>query len=131
MALWGTRMKMVRRAMPVTVSLAVICLVTAVLWYLKVSGDTLHHPVFFYLLPIALLAMLYGSLPAMLATFAATACSAYFFYGPPFSFEVSNSLEIGDLVCFVLLAAIAAKCTRELLRPPAKIPATISRSVRT
>lgn len=124
-------MWLVRRAMPVAVSCAVVCLVTAVLWYLKESGEGLHHPVFFYLLPIALLAMLYGSLPAMLATFAATACSAYFFYDPPYSFEVSNSLEIGDLVCFVILAVIVAKCTRELLRPPAKISTTISRSVRT
>lgn len=124
-------MRMVRRAMPVAVSLGAVCLVTALLWFLKESGAGLHHPVFFYLLPIALLAMLYGSLPAMLATFAATACSAYFFYDPPYSFQVSNTLEIGDLVCFVVLAAIAAKCTRELLRPPAKIPATISRSMRT
>ena len=120
-------MRMVRPAMPVAVSLAVICLVTAVLWYLKVSGGGLHHPVFFYLLPIALLAMLYGSLPALLCTPAATVCSAYFLYDPVYSLHISNSLEIGDLICFLVLAVIGVKCTHELLRPPAKIAATISR----
>jgi K+-sensing histidine kinase KdpD len=124
---WGARMRMVRRAMPVAVSLAAIGLVTAALWYLKVAGGGLRHPVFFYLLPIALLAILYGSLPAIICIFAATACSAYFLYDSVYSFHVSNSLEIGDLVCFVVLALIGVKCTRELLRPPTKIAATISR----
>jgi K+-sensing histidine kinase KdpD len=114
-------MGMVRRAMPVAVSLAAVCLVTAVLWYLKVARDGLHHPVFFYLLPIALLAILYGSLPAIICIFAATICSAYFLYDPVYSFHVSNSLEIGDLICFVVLALIGVKCTRELLRPPANV----------
>jgi K+-sensing histidine kinase KdpD len=117
--------------MPVAVSLAVICLLTAVLWYLKVAGEGLHHPVFFYLLPIALLAILYGTLPAIICTFAATVCAAYLLYDPIYSLHVSNSLEIGDLICFIVLSLIGAKCTRELLRPPADIATAVSRSVRT
>lgn len=110
--------------MPVAVSLAVVCLVTAVLWWLKRVGDGLIHPVFFYLLPIALLAILYGRVPALLCACVATACAAYFLYDPLYSLHIANRLEVGDLVFFVVLALIGVKCTGELLRPPAKIPAT-------
>jgi K+-sensing histidine kinase KdpD len=116
-------MNLVRHTIPIAVSLAVVCLVTAALWYLKAAGD-LRHPVFFYLLPIALLAILYGSVPALLCAGVATASAAYFLYDPLYSFEISNWLEIGDLLFFAVLAVIGVKCTRELLRPPAKAPAT-------
>jgi K+-sensing histidine kinase KdpD len=118
---------MVKRAMPAGVSLAVVCLVTAVLWWLKRAGGDLVHPLFFYLLPIALLAILYGSLPALLCACAATACAAYFLYEPLYSFHVANRLEVGDLVFFLLLALIGVKCAGELLRPPTKLPASRSR----
>ena len=121
---------MIKRAVPVAVSLAVVAVVTVILWCLKLAGDGVHHPVFFYLLPIALLAILYGSVPALLCAPAATACAAYFLYDPVYSFEVSSRLEIGDLVFFAVLALIGVKCTGELLRPPAKVPAIKSRYLR-
>jgi K+-sensing histidine kinase KdpD len=124
------RMRMLRRAIPVAISLAVVSLVTAILWYLKLAGFGLRHPVFFYLLPIALLAMFYGSAPALLCASVATACAAYFLYDPLYSFQVANRLEIGDLICFAVLAVIAVKCTVALLRPRAKMPA-VDRALQT
>jgi K+-sensing histidine kinase KdpD len=112
---------MVKRGVPLAVSLAVAGLTTAILWLLK---DELRHPVFFYLLPIAVLAILYGSFPALLCASVATACAAYFLYAPFHSFRVANRLEVGDLVVFLVLALIGVKCTGELLRPRAKTPAT-------
>jgi len=120
-------MRTMRRVIPVAVSLAVVCAITAVLWYLKQTGDGLRHPVFFYLLPNALLAVLYGALPALLCASAATACAAYFLYDPAFSFQVANPLEIGDLAFFVLLAVIGVKCTGKLLQPLASRPTPKSR----
>jgi K+-sensing histidine kinase KdpD len=116
-----------KQAVPVAVSLAVVSIVTAVLWHLKLAAAGLGHPVFVYLPLVALMAMLYGSLPAWLAAIAATACSAFFLYDPLYSFQVANRLEIGDLVCFALLASIGVKCTGKLLRPQAKISAAKSR----
>jgi K+-sensing histidine kinase KdpD len=120
-------MRMVRRAIPIAISLVVVLLVTAILWYLKLAGFGLHHPVFFYLLPVALLAMFYGGGPALLCALAATTCAAYFLYDPLYSFHVANRLEVGDLICFAVLALIGVKCTGELLRPPAKVP-TVNRA---
>ena len=68
------------------------------------SGIGPQHLVFFYLLPMALVAILYGSLPAMLCAVAATACAAFFLYDPVYSFAVANPVELGELVCFTGLA---------------------------
>jgi K+-sensing histidine kinase KdpD len=115
------------QAVPFAVSLTVVCLVTAILWYVKRSGIGPLHPVFFYLLPLALLTMLYGRLPALVCASVAMLCSAFFLYDPVYSFHVSNRLEVGDLVCFAVLALIGVQCTGELLRPPTNVSAAKSR----
>ena len=120
-------MRFVKGAIPFAVMLAVVAAVTAVLWYCKLAGGGPHHPIFIYLLPIALVAILYGTVPAALCAAAAVMCSAFFLYDPIYSFRVANRLEIGDLVCFTMLALISVKCTVELLRPPAKAPARSAR----
>jgi K+-sensing histidine kinase KdpD len=118
---------MMTRAIPAAVSLTVVSLVTVSLWYFKRAGVGPLHPVFFYLLPVALLTIFCGRLPALLGASLATACSAYFLYDPVYSFQVTNRLEVGDLVCFGVLALIGVHCTSELLRPPAKVPAVKAR----
>ncbi len=102
-------MRLVKGAIPVAVSLAVVAAVTAILWYVKLPRVGPHHPVFFYLLPIALVAVLYGSRPAMLCAVAAICCAAFFLYDPIYSFHVANRLEFGDLVCFAVLALIGGE----------------------
>lgn len=116
-------MWIVKGTVPVAVTLAVVAVVTAILWYVKVTGTGLHHPVFFYLLPIALVAIIYGILPAMLCAVTAIICAAFFLYDPIYSLHVAKTLELGDLVCFAVLALIGVKCTVDLWRPVAKLPA--------
>jgi K+-sensing histidine kinase KdpD len=120
--LWGIDMRIVKGILPFAVTLAIVALVTALLFYGKLAGVGPHHPIFFYLLPIALVALLYGSVPATLFAVAATLCGTYFLYDPIFTFQFDNRLEIGDVICFSVLALMAVKCTFELLRPGAKIP---------
>lgn len=110
-------MHIVKTAVPVTVTLAVVLVVTAILWVVRIESVGPQHLVFFYLLPTALVAVLYGSLPAMLAAVAGTFCAAYFLYDPLYSFSVASRLELGELLCFAGLAVIGAKCTADLLRP--------------
>jgi K+-sensing histidine kinase KdpD len=119
-------MSVVRGAAPVAVALAVVAVLTAILWYAKLAGIGPHHPVFVYLLPIALLALVFGGAPAVLSTIVATLCGAFFLYEPIYSFNIANALEWGDLICFVVLALIGVKCTVELSRPGARIPVTPS-----
>ena len=115
-------MRIVNATVPIAVVLAIIAAVTAILWLVKVEAVGPHHLVFFYLLPTMLVAVLYGSLPAMLCAVAATLCAAYFLYDPLYSFVVVNPLELGELGFFAALAMIGAKCTADLLRPVGKVP---------
>jgi K+-sensing histidine kinase KdpD len=115
-------MWIVKGAVPVAVALAIVSVVTAVLWLIKLDAVGPQHLVFFYLLPTALVAVLYGSLPAMLCAVLATVCAAFFLYDPLYSFHVANPLELGELGCFAGLALIGAKCTAELLRPVTSFP---------
>ena len=114
-------------AAPAAVSLAVVSAVTAVLWYYKLATFGPAHPVFFYLLPIALVMALFGSGPALLGIFTATACADFFLYDPLYSLSISSRVEFGDLACFALLALMGVKCANELFRPAAKTPASKSR----
>ena len=65
------------------------------------------------MLPIGVVMLLYGSLPALLAVFTAAACADYFLYDPIYTFNISSRVEFGDLACFSLLALIGVKCASE------------------
>lgn len=108
-------MGILRRATPIAVMLVIVSAVTAVLWFVRTSGP--QHLVFFYLLPIALVATLYGSSLAMLYGIAATVCAAFFLYDPLYSFYVTSPLDVGELIWFVGLALIGGKCAADLLQP--------------
>jgi K+-sensing histidine kinase KdpD len=110
-------MGILSRAVPVTVMLAVVASITAVLWFIRISVVGPQHLVFFYLLPIALVATLYGSIAAMLSGIAAALCATFFLYDPLYSFYVRSPLDVGELVCFVGLSLIGAKCAADLLQP--------------
>jgi K+-sensing histidine kinase KdpD len=103
--------------MPVAVVIAVVAIVTAILWLARISAVGPQHLVFFYLLPIALVATLYGNPLAMLYGITATLCAAFFLYEPLYSFYVTSPLDIGELAWFVDLALIGAKCAADLLQP--------------
>ena len=62
-------MSVLKGAVSVAVTLAVVSAVTAVLWYFKLATVGPEHPVFFYLLPIGVVMLLYGSRPALARRF--------------------------------------------------------------
>ncbi len=113
-------MSIVARAVPATVSLAVVLGVTAILWWLKLTSVNLHDPVFFYALPVTVLAIAYGSGPAFLGVLAAFVCADYFLYEPLYTFDIPGRVELGDLGCFSLLALSGVKCASALFGPAAK-----------
>jgi K+-sensing histidine kinase KdpD len=119
-------MSLLARAVPVAVSVAIVAAVTAILWYLRLTEGSPRNPVFFYVLPITVIAIVYGSGPALLGVLVAFACADFFLYDPLYSFDITSRVELGDLTCFSLLAVIGIKCATELFRPSAKLPATRS-----
>ena len=120
-------MRKAQRAVRIAVSLGVVALATAALVYLKLATVGLDHPIFVYLPLIALLALAFGSVAALSGAAAAIAAAAYFLYDPVYSFAVANTLEVGDLLWFAVLAVIVVKCTRALWRRSNKLPQAKSR----
>ena len=112
-------MRLLKQATPLAVSLTIILVVTAVLFYFK-NAQQQHHLVFFYLFPTALVAMLYGSVLSMVCATLATLVATFFLYDPIYSFYVSDPRDVGELILFAVTGLIAAKCTAELMRSPEK-----------
>lgn len=110
-------MRILKRAEPVVAALAAASLATAVLWLVRQALGDEPHLVFFYLLPMVLIAILYGIPSAIVCVAAASVSAAFFLYDPIYTFYVSNPLDLGELICFAGLALIGAKCTADLLRP--------------
>jgi K+-sensing histidine kinase KdpD len=98
---------------PIVVPFLIIVALTQLLYFLKVVVNA-HHLVFFYLLPTAFIAMLYGSVLSMIWAIDATFVAAFFLYNPKYSFYVTDPRAAGELFLFALTALIGAKCTAEL-----------------
>jgi len=88
-------------------SLAILIVVTAILWWAKLA-----HPVFFYLVPTAVLAMVYGVSEGALFAVAAFVCSAFLLYDPIYSFRVSDVHALGELFWFLVIALVGVKAWR-------------------
>jgi K+-sensing histidine kinase KdpD len=91
-------MPALKRIVPVAVSLAIIFAVTAVLFYLNDINGGAQHLIFFYLLPTALVAIVYGSVLSMFCAIVATLLAAFFLYDPIYSFYVADPREVGELI---------------------------------
>jgi K+-sensing histidine kinase KdpD len=111
---------LLKQTAPIAVSLLIILVVTAILFYVKNTQHIArhHHLVFYYLFPTALVAMLYGSVLSMFCAIIATLIAAFFLYDPIYSLYVSDMREVGELILFAVTALIAAKCIAELKRSP-------------
>ena len=105
-------MRFLKGAHPIAVSLSVILAATTILWYIKLNATSSHHLVYFYLLPIVLIAGLYNGRTAVLCTAIALVGADYFLEDPMYSFVDNDLREFGDLVWFVLLALTAIKVAR-------------------
>jgi K+-sensing histidine kinase KdpD len=93
---------------PITVSLALVGFTTLFLWAIQPALQQ-DHLIFIYFVPTTLIAIRYGSLSAMGVIIASSLAAAYFLYGPPFSFEVGNRLELMELILFSMLALLASQ----------------------
>jgi len=120
-------MRIQKGAVPLIMSFGVMAAATAILWRMQLAATSTHHLVYLYLLPVALIAVLYTGRLALLCAAAAMVFADYFLQAPIYSLANDNPLEWGDLICFAILAVIAIKCIRVLMRPQAKILTARSR----
>ena len=93
---------------PITASVALLALTTAILWMLQARLQQ-DHLIFIYFVPAALIAIRYGNVPAMCMAIASTFAAAYFIYPPRFSFMVEKPLDLLELILFSMLALLASQ----------------------
>jgi K+-sensing histidine kinase KdpD len=109
-------MRALKGVLPVAVSVGLVLAVTAVLWHINSTAAGSYHLVYFYLFPVALIALLYNARLALLGTAIALICADYFVQKPLYILGNDNPLEYGDLFCFAVLAITAIGFIRGLLR---------------
>ena len=118
---------MLRRAIAITVSLALMAATTGILFYIHTTQTAPHRLVYFYLLPVILIAVLFNGRLALACAGIAVLAADYYLQDPIYSLYNSNILEFGDSIWFAILAALAIKTTRMLLpRRPAGRPRAAS-----
>ena len=99
---------MVISVAPVVVSLIAVLLTTLALVAIQ-SYLATDHLVLVYLLPTILIAIYFGSIIAVLNSFACGLAAAYFLLPPQFSFYIADPRHVAELGFTVLLAVIASK----------------------
>jgi K+-sensing histidine kinase KdpD len=116
---WAASMRLWTRIAPIVVPLLIIVAVTELLYFFKEVAQA-RHLVFFYLLPTAFVAMLYGSVLSMICAIDATLIADLFLYNPDSALNGYDPRAAGELFLFALTGLIGAKCMAELMRPSDK-----------
>ena len=106
---------MLQRVIAIAVSLALMAATTAILFYVHTTQTSPHRLVYFYLLPLVLIAVLFSGRLALVCAGIAVLAADYYLQDPIYSLYNSNILEYGDLIWFAALAALSIKTTRKLL----------------
>ena len=75
-----------------------------------------EHLAFGYMLPIAAVAMLFGSVAGTVATAVAALAAAFFLFPPKFSFWIEDPLHLAELFWLAVLGYVASRAAGGLLR---------------
>jgi two-component system sensor histidine kinase KdpD len=70
------------------------------------SFTDIRHVAIAYVIPVLIAAIRWGVIEAAIAAITALAASAFFFYEPIFDLRVEDTLQIVDLVLFLLVAVV-------------------------
>jgi two-component system sensor histidine kinase KdpD len=104
-----------RYAIPLVVSIVLVAATTFVI-ALVLRQIQFQNVGIIYLLPVFVIAMRWGFIPAMFTSVISIGCSAFFFYPPIFSFQAHNWDNQIDLVLFTIVAAFTSHLATRLRR---------------
>jgi K+-sensing histidine kinase KdpD len=113
-----------RPSVSLLLSVAIILIVTAILIAVEVENRPAaflarpRHVIFAYVLPVAAVAIISGSLAALAASIASGLCAVYFLYLPSFSFYVDDPLDIAELGFFLLFVSLGSHAMASIYTMP-------------
>jgi K+-sensing histidine kinase KdpD len=96
---------------PAAVSLLTIIWTTIVLTWVKSNlvADDVEDLALAYVLPTIVIAIFFGSTPAVASSFVSALAAAYFIYPPGFTFYIADPQHVAKLGFIVLLSLTASK----------------------
>jgi K+-sensing histidine kinase KdpD len=112
---WSSDRALRRELLPLLMSLVIVGLVTAVLFWLDQTVAVDLVPIA-YLIPVIVAATQWGIWPATLASIASTAAADFLFFPPVYSFEVEDPQEVIDLLLFLVVALVSSNLASRLRR---------------
>lgn len=104
-----------RYLVPLSVSILLVA-ITTFLISVFLTHINFQNVGIIYLLPVFILAIRWGFLPAMFTALISVACSAFFFYEPIYDFRAHNWDNQVDLVLFTIVAAVTSHLATRLRR---------------
>jgi len=102
------------RLLQASLTLALVGLTTVVLFMLRGVLPTVNLVSVTYLIPVLLAAVWWGITPAIVAAVAGAIAADYFFYPPIYSFWISDSQNIADLIVFLIVAFVCGSLAGSL-----------------
>jgi K+-sensing histidine kinase KdpD len=104
-----------RYALPLSVSIILVA-ITTFLISIFLKRINFQNVGIVYLLPVFILAIRWGFLPALFTAFISVACSAFFFYEPIYDFRAHNWDNQVDLILFTIIAGATSHLATRLRR---------------
>jgi two-component system sensor histidine kinase KdpD len=102
-----------RQALYLGMTLALVALVTAVLFAL-ITATGLTHGSAIFLIPVLIAATRWGIPAAIFAAVCGVLASAFFFFDPVYSFQIKDPHEVVNLVVFTFTAVIVGQLATRL-----------------
>lgn len=104
-----------RYVLPLSVSIVLVA-ITTFLISIFLKRINFQNVGIIYLLPVFILAVRWGFLPALFTALISVACSAFFFYEPIYDFRAHNWDNQVDLILFTIIAAVTSHLATRLRR---------------
>jgi two-component system sensor histidine kinase KdpD len=101
---------------PTAKTLLLVALATIVLFVCSGALETVNLVSVAYLVPVVLAALWWGTWPALLAAIAGAMAADFFFYPPLYSFVISDTQNIADLIGFLIVALVSGNLAADLQR---------------
>jgi len=99
----------------IAATLGLVGVVTALLIpVIEVSG--LRHGSAAYLIPVLIAAVRWGIVPSVVAAVCGVVASAFFFYPPRYSLQISDPHEVLNLILFIVVAVVVSQLATRLKR---------------
>jgi K+-sensing histidine kinase KdpD len=99
---------------PAALTLALVVLATVIIFIFRNFLHSLNLVSIVYLLPVLMASVWWGIWPAILASVAAALVADFFFYPPLYSFWISDTQNIADLIVFLIVALVSGNLAGSL-----------------